>query len=64
MPTLVVTGEPALGAIVTPEIADVLTSLSSQIEVNRIAGAGHCVRYQQPQAFVDAVRVFLAAHAL
>lgn len=63
VPTLVLTGEPQLGAIITPEIADTLVALSPSITIQPIAGAGHCVRYAQPEAFAEAVRAFLAAHA-
>lgn len=62
VPTLVITGEPARGAIITPEIASTLTSLSAHIAVQRVSGAGHCVRYAQPEAFADAVQAFLAEH--
>lgn len=60
VPTLVVTGEPERGAIIAPEIAAKLQQLSPAIQIVRIANAGHCVRYDQPAKFVEAVRSFLA----
>ncbi|MBC8160029.1 MAG: alpha/beta hydrolase [Roseiflexaceae bacterium] len=61
VPTLVITAEPERGAIVGAATEALLTQ-GRHIRVARIAGAGHCVRYEQPAAFVELVRAFLAAH--
>lgn len=60
VPTLVMTAEPERGAIIDSATAKMLLDLSPHIQVTRLADAGHCVRYEQPAAFVAAVRTFLA----
>lgn len=58
-PTLLVTGDPDLGAIVTPEVAEAITSLQPQIQVAHIAGAGHNIRREQFERFLGAVTIFI-----
>ena len=58
-PTLLVTGDPDLGAIVTPEIAQQVTETNALIQVVHLPGAGHNIRREQFAPFVDAVTQFL-----
>jgi pimeloyl-ACP methyl ester carboxylesterase len=60
-PTLLVTGDPELGAIVTPDVAREAARLQPNLKVVRLSGAGHNVRREQFEGFVQAVRAFLAA---
>ncbi|SRR6266487_1238102 len=56
-PILLVTGDPELGAIVTPETAQEAARLWKQGEVVHIGGAGHnvhCERYDEAMAAVHA----------
>jgi pimeloyl-ACP methyl ester carboxylesterase len=59
-PALLVTGNPALGGIVTPAIAKVFTKIIATSRVVNIPGAGHAIHREQFDAFVVAVRAFLA----
>jgi len=61
-PTLLITGEPALGAIITEEMAQEFVERCPQGQVTRIREAGHCVRYEQPDAYLAAVTGFLGKH--
>ena len=54
-PTLLVTADPALGAIVTPEVAAQATRQSPHIQVARIEGAGHNIRRENFDQFMNAV---------
>jgi pimeloyl-ACP methyl ester carboxylesterase len=58
-PVLLVTGEPALGAIVTPEMAQKASSLLQNGSIVHISGAGHCVRREAPEKYAAAVTGFL-----
>jgi pimeloyl-ACP methyl ester carboxylesterase len=58
-PTLLITGEPERGAIVEPTLAAELEASLPSLRVAHIAGAGHCVRYEQFDAYLAAVRGFL-----
>jgi N-formylmaleamate deformylase len=60
-PTLLLCGDLALGAIVTPSVAAAAREHNPHITVATIAGAGHCVRRDQPAAFAQAVQTFLQA---
>jgi N-formylmaleamate deformylase len=59
-PTLLVTGAPELGGIVTPEVAAQVAEMNKQITVVHIPGAGHNVRRDQLDAYVAVVKRFLA----
>lgn len=61
VPTLLVTADPALGAIVTPAMAQALSDANAHIQVQQIEGAGHNIRREQFDPFVKTVRDFLAA---
>jgi pimeloyl-ACP methyl ester carboxylesterase len=58
-PTLLVTADPDK-AIVTPEIAAQAAAMNDQIQVVRIEGAGHNIRREQFDPFVQAVTEFLS----
>lgn len=59
-PTLLVTGDPTLGAIVTAEQATEATSANAQIRVAHIPEAGHNIRRDRFDRFVEVVMGFLA----
>lgn len=58
-PTLLVCGDPALGAITTPEVAADVERRNPQVRVGTVPGAGHNIRREQRAAFLAAVRPFL-----
>lgn len=58
-PTLLVTGDPGRGAIVTPEAAAEAARLNANLRVVRLPGAGHNIRREQFDGFLQAVRDFL-----
>lgn len=60
-PVLLVTAETAQGAIVSPEIAQEAVALNPLIRVAHIPGAGHNIRRENFDAFLAALRPFLAA---
>jgi len=62
-PTLLVTGDPERGAIVTPEAAAEAARLNPKVQVVRLHGAGHNIRREQFEGFLQAVREFLLAVA-
>ena len=59
-PALLITGDPDLGAIVTPELAEEAVTLMADARVVRIASAGHSIRRHRFEAYMDAVEAFLA----
>lgn len=61
-PTLLITADPALGAIVTAEGAAAFQQLLPQAQVAHIPGAGHSVRREQFDRYMAVVRAFLAEH--
>jgi N-formylmaleamate deformylase len=60
VPTLLITGEPALGAVVPAALAEELAALNPLLRVAHVPGAGHCIRYEQPERYATVVRAFLA----
>jgi N-formylmaleamate deformylase len=58
-PTLLVTGDPELGAIVSSEVAQEAAGLCNSLKVAHIPGAGHNIRREQFELYVEAVRGFL-----
>ncbi len=58
-PTLLITADPNLGAIVTPEIAQTILEVNEDIELIHLAGAGHNIRREQFEPFVEVVTEFL-----
>lgn len=61
-PTLLITAEPELGAIVTAEVAAQVQDANDRIQVAYIPGAGHNIRREQPEVYLAAVRTFLDAN--
>lgn len=59
IPTLLVTGDNELGAILTPEMGIKAVELLEHGEFGHISAAGHCVRYEQYQPYLTMVRLFL-----
>lgn len=60
VPTLLVTGEPALGALVPAALAAELAALNPRLRVAHVPGAGHSIRYDQAERYNTIVRAFLA----
>jgi pimeloyl-ACP methyl ester carboxylesterase len=63
VPVLLITGDPALGSIVTTEDVAALQANLPQAHVAHIGGAGHNIRRDQFPAYLEAVRPALAAWA-
>lgn len=59
VPTLIITGDVELGAIVTPKLGVEAVQILDKGEFGHISGAGHCVRYEQYQPYLTMVRLFL-----
>jgi pimeloyl-ACP methyl ester carboxylesterase len=58
-PLLLVTANPALGAIVTPEVAAKVRELNPGVKVVTFPDVGHLIRFDKYAAFMDALRAFL-----
>ncbi|RYX85995.1 alpha/beta hydrolase [bacterium] len=58
-PTLLITAEPELGAIVTSSDAIALQQLIPHLKTVHIAGAGHSIHREQFGPFMNAVQAFL-----
>ena len=61
-PTLLVLGDNAAGAIITPELATEASTSNPLIISAHIGGAGHAIRYDQFEPFMGAVVAFLGDH--
>jgi N-formylmaleamate deformylase len=59
-PTLLITGDPSLGALVTSEVAAEVSRLCPQIKVSHVGGAGHSIRRERFASYMAAVTGFLA----
>jgi N-formylmaleamate deformylase len=59
-PVLVIAADPALGALLDDEAAAVLRANIADVEIVRISGAGHSVRREQFERYLEVVRSFLA----
>lgn len=59
VPTLIITGDTALGAIVTPKLGVEAIQLMEKAEFGHISNAGHCVRYEQYSPYLAMLRLFL-----
>lgn len=59
-PTLLIHGEPARGGIVTPAIVDEARSINPNFAAVKIPDAGHNIRRENFQAYLGALRAFLA----
>ncbi len=58
-PTLLITADVEKGAIVPPQIARKAAKLNNYIRVANIPGAGHNIRRENTEAYLQAVRGFL-----
>jgi len=58
-PLLLVTGDPARGALITPELAAQILAAQPLARELHIPNTGHCIRYDQPQAYVEGVGEWL-----
>lgn len=61
-PTLLVTGDPALGAIVTPEVAEESITLLKRGQIAHMAGSGHNIHRERYEQTMQAIREFLRDH--
>lgn len=59
VPTLLITGDNSLGAIVTPKLGVEAMEIMGFCEFGHISGAGHCVRYEEYQPYLTMVKLFL-----
>jgi Predicted hydrolases or acyltransferases (alpha/beta hydrolase superfamily) len=59
MPTLLITGDNSLGAIVTPEIAAQALTTMQDGTLAHIEGTGHCIRRDKFEPYMHIVRKFL-----
>ncbi|HLZ29938.1 MAG TPA: alpha/beta hydrolase [Chloroflexota bacterium] len=59
-PVLLVTSDPERGGIVTPDAALEASRILPGLQVVRLSGAGHNIRRERFDAYVDAIRTFLA----
>ena len=58
-PLLLVTGDPARGAMITPERAAELLAAQPRARQLHIPNTGHCVRFDQPQPYAQGVGEWL-----
>jgi pimeloyl-ACP methyl ester carboxylesterase len=58
-PILIIAGDAALGGIVTTELAEEAGRLNPNVRTVSIPGAGHNIRREQFDAYIQAVRAFL-----
>jgi len=59
VPTLIITGDHDLGAIVTPKLGIEAVQILEKGEFGHISGAGHCARYEQYQPYLTMLKLFL-----
>lgn len=62
-PTLLVIGDPQMHSIVAPETAHKAAEMNPLIQVVQLNGAGHNIRREQFDGFVEAVSAFLSARS-
>lgn len=55
-PVTLITADPERGAIVTADAAEALRDLIPHVRIEHIAGAGHNIRRDQPERFLQVVR--------
>lgn len=60
LPLLIFTADPSLGAIVGPEVLARVREMRPDAQIASIAGAGHLIRFDAPEAFMRRLRDFLA----
>jgi pimeloyl-ACP methyl ester carboxylesterase len=62
-PVLLISGDESLGGIITPQKARRALEIMPSPHWAHIPDAGHCIRYEQFDAYCSAVQRFLAVHA-
>jgi pimeloyl-ACP methyl ester carboxylesterase len=60
-PALLITGDPAQGGIVTPEMARAAQDMNPKIRVHHFPGVGHHVRFAAHADYMEAFQAFLRA---
>lgn len=63
-PALLITADPARGAIITEESAAALKALVPQLRIAHVPEAGHSIRRDQFDRYMEIVRAFLAEWAV
>ncbi len=58
-PMLLITGNPELGAIVTPEVTTKVRELNPKVNIVNVPDVGHLIRFDKYNTFMDALRAFL-----
>ncbi|MCB0034603.1 MAG: alpha/beta hydrolase [Anaerolineales bacterium] len=58
-PLLLITADPELGAIVTPEVVAKVRQLNPRVTLAHVPDVGHLIRFDNYDAFMKAVRAFL-----
>ena len=58
-PTLLVTGDTNWGGMVSEAMAEEAKKLSSRLEVHHVAGAGHSIRRDRFEPYLDGIRDFV-----
>jgi len=58
-PMLLLTANPELGGIVTPEVVARVRQLNPRVTIVNVPDVGHLIRYDNYAAFMDALRAFL-----
>jgi N-formylmaleamate deformylase len=58
-PMLILTGNPELGGIVTPEVASKISELNPKVILINIPDVGHLIRFDKYTAFMEALWAFL-----
>jgi len=59
-PVLLITADPAMEAIVTPELAAEICAANPKVKVVNFPGIGHHIRFAAHDSYMQAVRSFLA----
>ncbi|MBI1297666.1 alpha/beta fold hydrolase [bacterium] len=59
VPVLMITGDEARGVVVSAATAAELQASSTKLSVVNVPGAGHCIRYEQPERVAEIVKGFL-----
>lgn len=58
-PALLITANPALGGLVTPEMASQAMEIKQNLKVANFPDTGHHIRFARHEAYLQAVRMFL-----
>ena len=61
-PALLITGDVEAGALISPQTALALKECMPQVQIAQIAGAGHSIRRDRFEPYMQIVQPFLAAH--